>query len=95
MGIHIDDVEEHLQVLFQQENAADYQVDDYLGDGWQNMQDLFGVGRSLTTGSIYDGHVHSNTNMATADAIVPFVARQWSLTSQGRWQIGQWFYRSK
>ena len=92
MGIHVDDVEEHLQVLLKQENAVDYRVDDYLGDGSRTIPECFWVGRSLTTGI---GHAHFGTNTAAGTGLVLFVAHPWSLTSQGRWQIGQWFYRSK
>jgi len=82
MGAHIDNVEEHLQALFRRENAADYQVEDYLRSDRRDSMMLIEDGDN-SNGSLFLSSPEKNESPA------------WTLTSFGRWQIGQWFQRSK
>lgn len=92
MGIHIEDVEEHLKALLKQESASDYQVDDYLLAGSCQSHLTFSRSHSMMSVDVDDAgsEVETNRNANTAAS-----GASWSLTTQGRWQIGQWYYRSK
>jgi len=92
MGIHIEDVEEHLQALLKQENSLDYQVDDYLFAGSRNSHQACSQSHSIMSVESNDAGPPVETN---GDAYTVASGASWSLTTQGRWQIGQWFYRSK
>jgi len=91
MGVHIDNVGEHLRALLRQESSAEYHIDDYLGPEKRKILDL--PMRSQSMMSLDRDDDDSQTSVA--EGTMRQDEASWALTTQGRWQIGQWFYRSK
>lgn len=83
------EVAEFLQGIYRKENAAAYQQNDYLGLGKPTGKHRQ-VGRQHGSGACSPSVVRSSR---ITQKIQPLGA--WEMSAQGRWQIGQWFYRSK
>ena len=88
MGSRMGNIDDHLKALIQQENAVDYQVEDYLFSGGRKARESSSGSDSVMQIDDYD-----EDSLYDADK-EGVASRAWALTAYGRWQIGQWFYRS-
>jgi len=95
MGVRIDDLEGNLQALLRQETSNAYgQSVDYLGLGDEGHLYLVHGGSSNKMSRVDSPSSPSPASPCSALAS-PLSPERWKMTTQSRWQVGQWFYRSK